>query len=233
MAYAQYTLPQLIALFYEQVDGNQAFWRNPDEVTRILQESFRVFNCLTGFWRDRIDMGQTVAGQTWYTMPAGLTYALRVEVNEQPLASTSLYDLDYGQPTWESEQCVVNQLPYAWAPGGFNLFAIWPSSNAGGESLIVEGVTPAPVLASLGPTDFVNLGKDELETILDYAGHVAQFKEGGQEFEASQETLKSFLKEAGSRNAVLMQSSKFRQFMGLSGQKKRPMRLPDERVGAR
>ena len=58
------------------------------------------------------------------------------------------------------------------------------------QSLIVEGVTPTPVLTSVG---FVNLGEDELETILDYAGHVAQFKEGGQEFEASQEALKEYL----------------------------------------
>lgn len=96
--------------------------------------------------------------------------------------------------------------------------------------MIVEGVTPAPLLTNVG---FVNLGKDELEVILDYAGHVAQFKEGGQEFEASQEVFKEFLKEAGSRNAVLMQSAKFRKWMGLSDQKKRPMRQPDARVGAR
>lgn len=229
MAYAQFTLAQLQAYFYEQVDQNQAFFRS-DEVTRILQEAFRVFNCLTGFWRDRVDMGATVQDQHWYTVPAGLTYILRVEVNERPLASSSLFDLDYGQPTWESESCDVGEFPTAFAPAGVNLFAIWPASNAGGESLIVEGVTPAPVLSSTG---FVNLGQDELETILDYALHIAQFKEGGQEFEASQEWLKEFLKEAGSRNAVLMQSSKFRTWMGLTDEKKRPMRSPDARMGAR
>ncbi len=228
-AYSQFTLTQLIDLFYQQVGGNRAFWR-ADEVTRILQEAFRIFNCLTGFWRDRIDAGFTVAGQHYYATPAGLTYILRVEVNGVPLASSSLYDLDYGRPTWESESATGTTLPQMFAPAGVNLFALWPASSAGGESLIVEGVTPAPLLSSVG---FVNLGKDELEVILDYAGHVAQFKEGGQEFEASQEVFKEFLKEAGSRNAVLMQSAKFRKWMGLSDQKKRPMRTSDERVGAR
>ena len=228
--YQQFTLPQLQALFYEQVGGNVAFWR-PDEATRILQEAFRIFNCLTGFWRDRIDGGAlTVAGQVYYPTPPQLSYILRVEVDEVPMASTSLYDLDYGQPTWESEVCTASTIPQAFAPIGFNWFALWPASFAGGESLIVEGVTPAPDITAVGN---VNLGQDELETILDYAQHVAQFKEGGQEFEASQETLKEFLKEAGSRNAVLMKSSQFRKWMGLTDQKKRPMRSISEKAGAR
>lgn len=229
MPYQQYTLATLQTLFYEQVGGNTAFWRL-DEVTRILQESVRIFNCLTGFWRDRVNVGLTTAGTHWYAVPAGLTYVLRAEVNSIPLQSSSLYDLDYGQPTWESETATSGSLPTVFAPVGVNLFAIWPASNAGGESLIVEGVTPAPVLTSVGN---VNLGQDELCMILDYAQHVAQFKEGGQEFEASQESLKEFLKQAGSRNATLAQSSKFRKWMGLADQKKRPMRLPDARVGAR
>lgn len=227
--YQQYTLAQLQDLFYEQVGGNRAFFRT-DEATRILQEAFRVFNCLTGFWRDRVSAGLTVAGQHFYSVPAGMAYILRVEVNQQPLHSSSLYDLDYGQPQWESESAAVGSLPEAFAPAGVNLFAIWPASALGGESLIVEGVVPAPVLTNVGN---VNLGQDELETILDYAGHAAQFKEGGQEFEASQLVFKEFLKQAGSRNAVLMKSAKFREYMGLTDQKKRPMRTPEERVGSR
>lgn len=227
--YSQFTLAQLIALFYEQVGGNTTFWRT-DEATRILQEALRVFNVLTGFWRDRIDMGGTVAGQIYYATPPGLTYILRVEVNEVPMTSAQLWDLDYGEPTWESETCTSSTIPQVFAPVGFNQFVLWPASFAGLESLIVEGVTPAPVLTNVG---FVNLGQDELETILDYSEHIAQFKEGGQEFEASQLQLKEFLKEAASRNAVLMQSSKFRKWMGLTDQKKRPMRTPAGRVGAR
>ncbi len=227
--YQQFTLAQLLTLFYEQVGGNQTFWR-PDEATRILQEAFRIFNALTGFWRDRIDTGFTVAGQVYYPTPPQLSYVLRVEVNEVPMASTSLYDLDYGQPTWESEVCTGTNIPQAFAPVGFNWFALWPASLAGGESLIVEGVTPAPDITAVGN---VNMGQDELETILDYAQHVAQFKEGGQEFEASQIQLKEFLKECGSRNAVLMKSSPFRKWCGLTDQKKRPMRSIAERVGAR
>lgn len=225
MAYQQFTLAQLLALFYEQVGGNQAFFR-PDEATRILQESFRVFNVLTGFWRGRVSMGLTVANQVYYATPPGMSYLLRAEVNEVPCASSSLWDLDYGRPGWENERGTPN----TFAPMGVNLFALWPASAVGGESLVVDGVVSAPVLTSVG---FVNLGQDELETILDYAEHVAQFKEGGQEFQSSDLLLQEFLKEAGGRNAVLMQSSKFRKWMGLTDVKKRPMRTSDPRVGAR
>lgn len=230
MPYAQVTLVQLRGYFYEQVDQNTTFWRT-DEVDRILQESVRVFNCLTGFWRGQITIaGGTVAGQHFYNVPSGMTYLLRAEVNQQPLGSSSLWDLDYGQPNWEAESATSGNLPQVFAPAGVNLFAIWPASFAGGESLVVEGVVSAPALTTSG---FIDLGQDEVELILDYAEHIAQFKEGGQEFEVSQLLLKEFLKECGERNAMLMQSSKFRTWMGLTDQKKRPMRLPDERVGAR
>ena len=229
MAYQQITLAQLQAFFYEQVGGNQAFWR-PAEVTTILQEALRVFNVLTGFWRGRISGGLTVAGAVYYAIPPGLSYPLRMQINGQQLESSSLWDLDYGRPGWETEVSIAGQLPNTFAPIGTNLYALWPASLAGGEAISIDGVVPAPLLGAVG---FINLGQDEVESILDYALHIAQFKEGGQEFDASQEYLKEFLKEAGERNGVLMQSAKFRNWMGLTDQKKRPIRVPDAQVGAR
>jgi hypothetical protein len=229
--YQQYNLAALLALFYEQVGNNTVFFRT-DEATRILQEAFRVFNCLTGFWRGQVTMPNTVANNHWYATPAGLTYVLRVEILQTPLVTSSLQDLDYGEPLWENETCVSGQLPYCFANAGVNQFAIWPASFAGGEPMVVEGVIPAPVLAGL--VGNVNLGQDELEMILNYAGHIAQFKEGGQEFQASELVFQEFLKQAGQRNSMLMQSSKFRTWMGLANEKRRPMQLPAvERVGAR
>jgi hypothetical protein len=229
MAYQQFTLAQLLALFYDQVDQNTAFFTT-DEATRILQEAFRVFNVMTGFWRCRVSAGLTIAGVHWYTVPAGISYIYRVELNETGLQSSSLYDLDYGRAGWENETCTSGTLPTVFAPAGVNMFAIWPASFAGGESLIIDGVIPAPVLTNTG---FVNLGQDELKMILDEALHLAQFKEGGQEFEASEEAHKEFLKMAAERNGVLKQSAKFRNWMGLTSQKKRPMRQPDAQLGAR
>lgn len=231
MAYQQVTLAQLQAYFYEQVGGNSAFFRL-NEVTAILQESVRVYNVLTGFWRGNVTIaGGTVAGQTWYTVPPGLSYITRVECNQVPLNVSSLWDLDYGQSTWESETGTAGDpAPKVWAPCGVNLFALWPSSFAGGQSLVAFGVTPAPVLTNVG---FIDVGQSELETILDYAQHIAQFKEGGQEFDASQLWLSDFLKDASGRNAILMNSAKWRNWLGLSDRKWRPIHKPEARVGAR
>jgi hypothetical protein len=227
MAYKQITLAQLDTYFLEQLGGNATFFRQ-DERYRILQDSVRTFNCLSGYWRGRVDIGPTVAAQLRYTIPpaTSLTYVLRVEWNEKPLAVSSLWDLDYGNPYWERD----TGEPAAFAMMGVNQLSLWPRDAAGGNSLIAEGVVPAPLLTGHG---YINLGQADLEMILDYATHLAQFKEGGQEFEASQVVFKEFLKEAGQRNAVLMKSARFRKWMGLSDQKKRPMQEPDERVGAR
>jgi hypothetical protein len=227
--YTQFSLAQLQALFYEQVGGNTTFFRS-DEVTRILQESFRVFNCLTGFWRLPVSLGLTIAGEHYYTVPTGQNFVMRVLLNGVAMQNSSLYDLDYGTDGWETTTCTAGTLPTVWAPAGVNLIAIWPASYAGGESIVAECVTAAPVLTTTG---YVNLGQDELKTILAYAEHVAQFKEGGQEFQSSELLLKQFLKDAAERNGVLIESSKFRNWLGLSDQKKRPMRQSDAQVGAR
>jgi hypothetical protein len=229
--YQQFTWSLLISQFYERVGNNAVFWTK-DEVIRILNESMRVFNCLAGFWRDRIDTGaQTVAGQIWYATPVQLTYILRVEVNRIALASTTLYDLDYGRPEWENDICLIGTFPQMFAPMGQNLYALWPAPFESTNSLIVEGVVPAPQYTA--DTDNVNIGTEEVRSVLDYAEHVAQFKEGGQEFEAAQQLLQKFLKQCGARNAMLMQSSRFRRWMGLTDERKRPIRRQPETTGAR
>lgn len=225
MAYTQFTLVQLRALVYERL-GNTAFWRN-DEVDRYIREALKIWNVMAGFWRGRVDLGLTLIGNPWYELPVGLSYVLRVEVNQHPLGSSSLWDLDYGQANWESQ----TGIPEMWAPGGLNLIAIWPASATGSESIVVEGVVPAPT-----PTldaDTVDIGSEELNHVLDYVEHIAMFKESGQEFDASGELLKAFIKGAAGRNAMLMKSSKFRKWMGLTDETKRPIRNSPERVGAR
>jgi len=229
MSYVQVTAAQLRTYFYEQVSGNTAFFRT-DEVDRILRESFRFYNCLTGYWRDRVDMGFTVAGQTWYTVPAGLTYIMRVEINQRQMDNTTLWDLDYGRPEWEDETAAAGAFPIMFAPAGSNLFALWPTPSSNTDSLFVEGVVPAPDPTAV---PFINLGQSDLESILDYAEHLAQFKEGGEEFDASQLWFQDFLKKASSTNALLAHNSRWRKFMGLTDKPKRPLREAPEKVGPR
>lgn len=236
MGYQQFTLGQMRALAYERLGGITTFYRD-DEINRYIRQALRMWNVLAGFWRGAsvLDPGTLVAGQVWYSVPSMFAYLLRVEVLGKPLGSSSLWDLDYGYPGWESSQVGVGNAPAAvtcWAPAGLNQFAIWPASAAGGESISCYGVMKAPQPATDGA--FVDIGREDLEHVLDYVEYMCAFKEGGQEAEAATSMLQSFLKAAGERNAMLMQSSKFRGFMGLSDERKRPIRLVNgERVGAR
>jgi len=66
-----------------------------------------------------------------------------------------------------------------------------------------------------------------------YAAHILRVKEGGQEFQSSQEQLKLFLKGAGQRNSILMQSAKYRQWMGLTDRSSRPYHAASEKLGTR
>ncbi|KKK94287.1 hypothetical protein LCGC14_2684390, partial [marine sediment metagenome] len=49
MAYQQLTRAQVRTLAYERLDNNTKLWRT-DEVNRLINESLRTFNALTGYW---------------------------------------------------------------------------------------------------------------------------------------------------------------------------------------
>ena len=241
MPFTEITGDDLLTAVYERLGDHlgNTFWRQ-DEVIRFTNESLRLWNLLTGLWRDAIPMGEgapptTAAAQVFYRLPSNVIYGLRMECNGVTMEPTNLFDLDFGQPNWQAERCGPTDQPRMWAPVGIGLIAIWPSSFNGGESLTVEGVVPAPQLIG-NPSNLGNpldLPKEDMADIAAYAAHVMRVKEGGQEFQSSIEQLKLFLKGAGQRNSILMQSAKYRQWMGITDRQKRPIRTVVERVGAR
>lgn len=243
MAYQQFTRAQLRSQLLERLGGaGTTFWTT-DELNGYIQESLRVWNSLTGFWRTR-QVITTVANQVWYTVAGTITSSMRVAFNNQGLIPSSMEDLDTGEQYWESETTAsggtVPTQPQLYAIGALNLIGIWPADAAGGNALQVDGIASTPILAADG--DFVNIGKEELTAILDYSEHAALFKEGGAEFVATLPSdenpgaiLGNFLKAAGKRNATLMQSEMYRLWLGgdVAGREKNPQRTKSERAGAR
>lgn len=224
--YLQFKLVDLRDQCYERLGNNQAFWR-VDELNRYIREGLKIINVLTGFWRGSYDMGGTVAGAAWYAVPPQFNYLLRVLVNNYPLGDSKLWDLDQGRPGWEAE----TGTPAVWAPAGFNQFVVWPQSADGGEPLIVEGVTPAP--QPVADDEYVDMGKEQISMLVDYVEHIAQFKEGGEEFKTSLQRYQSFMRAAAQRNSLLMESNQFRSWMGLQDDAGRKPRRTPARVGAR
>src|SRR6185503_3351212 len=72
-------------------------------------------------------------------------------------------------------------------------------------------VRNAPVPGS--PGDFVQVGRDDFDAILDYAQHLAAFKLGGQEFLDSLPLLGKFLRRASQYNSKLLQLGQYKKPM--------------------
>jgi hypothetical protein len=80
----------------------------------------------------------------------------------------------------------------------------------------------------------IDIGTEEVESLLNYCEHLAMFKQGGEEFSESQDEFQSVLANAGERNGLLMASSKYRTFMGLdTSRDKKPRKADNPRVGMR
>jgi hypothetical protein len=235
MGYQQITRGQFRARIREQLGGAaEVFWRD-DELNRILQESLRVYNSITGFWRTR-QLITTAADTVYYLVNGTITSSLRVSFNDHPLIPSALVDLDMGQESWESQNTSLSTCPnepQIYGIGALNLIAIWPADHDGGNELSVDGIAQTPILTS--DAQFIDIGTEELSVLLDYCQHVALFKEGGTEFNDTipnkngGETLfSSFLKGAAGRSGMIARSELYRKWMGgdSTGRSKNPMSIP-------
>jgi len=78
---------------------------------------------------------------------------------------------------WQNE---APGAPNAIGVMSWNLVAIASQPDAGPYSLLFDLVQNAPVPVIAG--DFLQVGREDLDVILDYAQHLASFKSGGDEF---------------------------------------------------
>lgn len=243
MPYTNVSLVQMRGLVRNQLGAAaDTFWRD-DELNMYINEALQVWNALTGYWKvDGVALGTgspklTVSNQVWYTIPNGtITSTMRLRFNNQPMTPSALDALDQGRPYWESETTTsggdVPTIPQIWGIGGLNLISIWPADAAGGNALWADGIAVTPVLTS--DSDYIDIGSQELGSLLDYCQHVAVFKEGGQEWQATLHLFQEFLQGAANTNAQLLASAPFRVWMGIDqGRASNKRKAEAERVGAR
>lgn len=118
---------------------------------------------------------------------------INAEINGVPLFPVPLQDFDLYQLGWES----TPGPPAALALVGWNLIALAPFPDAGSYSVTLDVVTtPVPV----ADTDEVQLGREDLDAVLSYAQHLAAFKLGGAEFQASGSAYQAFAAAVKARN---------------------------------
>lgn len=214
MPYESITRADLRLRLQEKVEA-VPFWTD-EEANLAINESLRVWNSLTGYWKERVVV-HTIPNDPFLALPGSVVYNTRIAFNEKPLALSSLTDMDYGRRWWQGERTTdggtVPIEPRVWIPISVQLIAIWPVDADGYNSLTVDGVTRTPVLTD--DDDYVDIGLEELSTLLGYCLHILTLKEGGPRFQSTIGVYRAFIQAAAMRNDVFRASSFYRHFMGL------------------
>lgn len=202
-SYNRYTLGELKDQLTERLGENSTFWVG-DEKRDAINEALNVWQLMVGEFTIGISIGAD--GSTFYSVPAQIGAIQRVLFDGGSLTLSSINELDLGDPGWQG----TSGDPLFYALMGVNLIALSPQPSSGNIS--VEGISETPTLTN--DSDYVMLGDEVLNRILDYAEHYCSFKEGIGEFDSSQTGFGLFIEAAGKRNSILLATALYRQWMG-------------------
>lgn len=124
------------------------------------------------------------------------------KIGTTPILICSLADLDSYNPGWQS---ATNGVPSIMATSGLNYLAVSPPP-AGVNAITLDVIRNAPIPAN--DADFVQIGREMISTLLDYAEHLALFKVGGDEWKTSDQLMEQFLSMTGNYNIRMNAASR-------------------------
>lgn len=216
MPFTQTNLAELKVLMKNLWD-HSVFWSD-DEARLAINETLREWNLLTGRWSRTLNLTLSAAPSK-ITLPSTFTYGLRVRRligGNQPILPASRLELDLAQPNWRQESVNsggnVPTIPTFFAPLSLTVLEVWPSVIAQ-TTVQVTGISDTPVLNEDGDT--IDIGEETVDILLDFALHIATFKEGGPRWEATLPKWQAFLQAAAEENQLLKTSKLFRRYAGL------------------
>lgn len=126
---------------------------------------------------------------------------LQVNVGGSVLYPSTLFELDATQPAWQTTAGTSTA-----AGADMNLLTLAPPPLAA-TTVILDVLRNAPIPATdAGP---VQIGREHINAILDYALHLAYFKVGGKEFTDTIPLYQGFVQAAASYNSKLAASGIF------------------------
>jgi hypothetical protein len=132
---------------------------------------------------------------------SGMPTVLALRQNNIPMAVDSVRNGDDFNPGWQGK--APGQPKFAYLAG--NLLALSPLPNSSvNYSMTVSVVQNAPI----GGT-YVQIARDDLASVIDYAQHLAQFKQGGSEFTATIPLYQRFQRKAAQYNSKLKEQGFF------------------------
>jgi len=146
--------------------------------------------------------------------------ALLASVNNLTAGIGSVFDLDAYQPDWQQ---VAEDVPTFIGMCGRHLACIGPTPDDGtaggnpgnnyGISMLM--VANAPVI---GQT-FLQVSRDQIDPVLDYAQHIASFQMGGAEFDGTERLYQNLIACAKAQNGRLEAVSFYRSQLHQPAQK--------------
>jgi len=130
------------------------------------------------------------------------TSAIYAALNGVDTPINALASLDSFNQNWQNGIAP----PTAVALASWNMFAVAPPPD-GIYSVRLDVIQNAPIPVAL--TDQVQIGREELDVVLDYCQHLAMFKMGGQEFLGTTPLFERMFRLAGVYNETLKADVEF------------------------
>lgn len=121
---------------------------------------------------------------------------LRVHIEGRAVSLTSLKEMDAFSPTWQNESGPPERVVVA----GPNLIALHPIPDDE-YTITFSVIRNAPLPAD--DDEYLQLGREHINYVLDYAQHLASFKMGGAEFQMTLPLYESMLEGAMKHNEQL------------------------------
>jgi len=131
-----------------------------------------------------------------------LGLVIHARINDQPVRPTTVTDLDDYAVSWQNNTGTPIDLGMA----GWNMLAASPVPDG------VYGITLDIIRKAVIPildVDFVQVGREQINSILDYAENIALFKVGGKEFQSTVRQANDFMIEAATYNRRLAASARY------------------------
>lgn len=136
---------------------------------------------------------------------------LAARINDVPVTVEAVTAADFYAANWQG---LAAGSPVAAYYDGLNMVAVaLASDSAGPYSITASVVQNMPIPPS--DDDYLQIGRDDVQSILDYAQHVAMFKCGGSEFAATVPLFQNFMRHCALYNSKLGALSPFLEMIDL------------------
>jgi hypothetical protein len=163
--------------------------------------------------------------QIYVTLARMLPVVIHSELNGVPLIPSTLQEMDASTPGWENITASPGNPVMDLILAAPNLIAISAVPDQA-YSVTLDVVRKTPIY---NDGDNVQIGREQLDAILDYAEHLALFKVGGAEWHATERGAQNFMLQAITYNQRISAAARASVSAAVQSQRQKqaiPRRIP-------